>query len=87
MQLVSSLINTRCVQLPQDFVGLTGTFCMLRHAFTVYHVRTMRSFTGMGRITGMVLSTLLGQSGLEWPQKMISPRKMQFRYRKMDSVR
>ena len=49
----------------------------------------VRSFTGMGRITGMdyrnghlyvdlgiFLCTLLGQSGLELPQKVISPRKM-----------
>ena len=32
------------------------------------------------------LSTLLGQSGLELPQKVIKPKNMQFMYRKMDSA-
>ena len=32
------------------------------------------------------LCTLLGQSGLELPQKVIKPRNMQFMYQKMDSA-
>ena len=34
----------------------------------------------------LFLCTLLWQSGLELPQKMIKPRNMQFMYRKMDST-
>ena len=32
------------------------------------------------------LCSLLGQSSLELPQKVISPRNMQFMYRKMDRI-
>ena len=56
----------------------------------------VRSFTGMGQITGnglpewtvicaleYFLCNLLGQSGHELPQKVISLRGMQFRYPKI----
>ena len=47
----------------------------------------MCSFTGMGRITGMdpicgFLVLFIYSIRAEWPQKVINPIKMQFRYRK-----
>ena len=67
-----------------------------RHRYSQIHHYTVRSFTGMGRnyrnglpewtlicAIEYFLCVLLGQSGLELPQKAISPRNIQFMYPKI----